>query len=661
MQTKKRSLYTGHSQYTQHRYLKFRDSSTETRYQSDFNRMFRQSNSNPLSALIFIGLYTLGGQFDYIGFLTGLFVVVVLNITQPKSPYLHRVLEQPSILFWELGMLHSHSTSEMIGILLPSFLLNRSLLHNWREGGVSLVLDVLLLSVFKEGLLINGLLAVLVLTHVEALLEKDSRDLWVMYDSFKKSDSLMTLLIQNLEIPIFVLNQGASVIFNNRAAESLIKDLNETDGKAKGNCFYSFVDTCFRSRLKTIVDEVSTEKKYIRYECWSSNSPQRDVGRIVPRVALELTLSPQSWLEGNSVLVTCRDKSENIGRHSVVTQLIELILPASKFLTQEFTRKLKFQDNVRKEDLVRLNRLQMDIQGLHLISSFCANRIEMKTEMFNPLNELKNFIEFTSIKSFRKKVDVSLKTAKPLPKFVSAIRSTFDLLFDSLLNFAVDFAEASSTVEVKLSSIIGSKTKVDIEHEINFKSSTLSKEEFERQFSKSDKDNMSSTNLKETIDNYESYFAVLKVLLFLVPSHKLQISASQGGNYSVSYSFTVGVVPDHTIFRDVKISEAQVNKSPGTICWQAPGIEETPIQLVPITPSHDGSMQLNQQIHALRRNRKVKSLGAVKMSKLQRLGLNGTENSGDDDISEMAAVGEQVCSHVLTPQLRARSVRRHLT
>lgn len=126
MQTKKRNLYTGHAQYAQYTTLNFNDSSTERRLQSDFARMIRQTYSNPLSALIFIGLYCVAGKNpDIWGFGVGALCVVVLNLWTPKSGNFHRLLEHPAILIWELGMLQSNSVCELVGVLIPSFMLSK--------------------------------------------------------------------------------------------------------------------------------------------------------------------------------------------------------------------------------------------------------------------------------------------------------------------------------------------------------------------------------------------------------------------------------------------------------------------------------------------------------------------------------------------------------
>lgn len=568
--------------------------------------------------------------------------------------------------------------------------------------------------------------------------------MWILYDSYKKSDSLTTLLIHNLQVPVLVLSKEADIIFSNRAAQQLLTELKVgTDSKS----FYSAIDNVFRGRLKSIVDEVVNEKKSIRYDCWSNNSPARRKGLSVQRVALELNLSPQSWIDGNAVLVSCRDKSESLGRHQVVTQLLNIILPASKFLTQEFTRKLKFLDNVRpsegsarlntsliavktsdrlapppikqsssaeamcwpdsttasqrghespnlhchevnakckqlpkcfhsspgicfqhqaskssgrnslehsfpgaeqvrKEDLVRLHRLLMEIRGVHLVSSFYANRLEVRSEIFNPVSELKNLIEFTSIKASRKQISVSLKTPEAIPQFVNGHRSTYSLFFDCLLNFAADHAMAFTVIEVKISVLIGSMSRVDIEHEVTFNSNSLSKEEFELHFVKDDQDTLSSTTLKMGIENYESYFAVLKVLLYLVPAHKYQISTGSDQTFTVKFSFSSDIVPDHVIERDVRISEASVNKNPGEIVWQATGVEGSQIKLAPITPSRDGSDQLQKQIGIIRRSSKAKSLGG-----LQNLAFM---KAADSNAWEGEIQGK---SHLLTPQLGP--IKRH--
>jgi hypothetical protein len=622
MQARSSSLYTGSSIYAQRQSLKFKDTDTEKRMQSDFQRMMRKAYSNPLTCLVFLALYCSTAKLEVWTLTTGGCIAAALHISPPHSGLLRRVLQQPAVLIWELGMLQSGSVCEMIGILLPSFLLSkaysdRSSLPNWLECGVAIGLDTLVLSLFRPKVLGSGVLAALVWTYIECLLERDSRDLWCLYDSFKKSDLLKSQVLRNISVPVCVMSKDVDILFTNPSAQILFRKIN--GGKAEGKGLFSLVDSSFHSRLKSIVEEVSQEQKFIKYECWSNNSPSRQLGTLIPKIALELTFSPQHWVGGEAVLVLCKNKTEANGSRQIVVKLVEKILPSVKFLSQEFMRKLKYHDNIRKDDLLRLHRLHMDLEGLHLVSSFFTNKFESRTSNFNPLSEVKNFIEFASFKTFRKEVNISLVVGSISP-IVSGDRTTYSLLFDSLINLAADHATPSTSIEVKLSSSKKSGTRFEIVHDLCFESSSLSKEEIDRVFGVSN-EQLSVENLKEAIENYEPYGAVLKILRWLIPPpNKLQIASAKAGWITMSYSVSVGNIIDNVITRDVKMSESSVVISRDQICWNAPVSDLSPIKLQPISPSRDGSTQLKNQIKEVKRVHKAKSLTSLEYKKSQSVG-----------------------------------------
>jgi hypothetical protein len=484
-----------------------------------------------------------------------------------------------------------------------------------------------MLGLLRPDAVASGIVAALFLTHTSSLLEKDFRDLWAMYDSFKSSDSLLTDLVHSLPVPLFVMSQQSEETFTNRSAQMLLRDLDVSQRALKEQGLCSIVDSASQDELRTMMHQVLGSKSTADFEC-SSTAPHNGNARVT----LKLKIAPQNWITDKAVLVTCRPKSDSTGKHEVITQLTKMVLPTSKFLTQEFKRKLKHNDYVRKEDLLRLHRLDFDLQGLHLISAYYSRKLETKRSIFSLVNEVKNSIEFASLKAFRRQVDVKLKIDNPIPQFVSAERTTYDLLINSLINFAVDNANPETTIELRLISLVDDESfaKVHITHTLSFVSDSLSREEFSRSFISQD-NSVTPEALKEAFEAYGVYLAVLKVLLCFLPLQQIQAFSTEQRKFTVSFGITAGVFAQHGVARDVKMTEASVSISPGTIHWQAPDIDEASIKLQPTSPSHDGSAQLSRQITGLRQGRKALSLGAADLCKAPSL---KTSESMDDCTEE---------------------------
>lgn len=411
-------------------------------------------------------------------------------------------------------------------------------------------------------------------------------------------------MLGSLPGPVILLNKSAEVIYCNQSAKRLFSS-QSNDSRGPAFNFLAVFDEKHQPSIAVAVESALGTSKAIGFECWMSSTGSLSTGNR--QIPLELTFMRQSWAEADTVLVLCQDKSESIRRHRVTSMLIEGLLPSCRYLVQEFTRKLKHSISCRKEDLIRCQRILLDITGLKLISDYFANQVEVRCQVFSLLTHLNNLIEFITAKAFRNQIGFELKETSKLPQFVSGELLIYELLLDSVIDIAVNKAEKSSNIVVKIGCIATDSFNATLEHAITFKVGSFRLDEIDELLEVGE--DLSTSNLKATIARGGPCLAVFKLIVHLFPSYKIK-TVAKDSCVTISFSSVVSLVSEHTITRKVTISGAAFKVSPMTTCWSAPSIEETEIALVPIAPTQDGSLQLEEQLQAVRRKIKTKSVDA---------------------------------------------------
>ena len=221
MDSKQPNLFIANRNYKQSWFLTFTENSTEKMYMTDG---YRSQFSSFFYLWFYFLVYWCYFSLSYIS--PGLHILSSFFLVLCKffnSAFSSLVIIQLYIIFWELNSLQSCSALECVGIFLPSLVLHLYLSKSLAYFIGSIFLTSIFLNSYTETSLSNLISGMVINISIFFAIEKDNRDLWHLYSSYKKSDSVFQNLWLNSPRANFILDSQGYVIHKNKAAEAVLK------------------------------------------------------------------------------------------------------------------------------------------------------------------------------------------------------------------------------------------------------------------------------------------------------------------------------------------------------------------------------------------------------------------------------------------------------
>ena len=434
METRKSNIFVGDRSFSQHWSLSFNEIGTERKFQAESLRFHSESlvYLSIWSAMIWLYLCILG-EIDFFSCALGL--VIFLSVRFSKQIIVKRLLLQVVVLLWEVNFITTGSISECFGIFLPSFIFNFFLTKNWTRSMGLFAIEVVVMYYQTSAPLVNLIIAAFTFVFLSCNFEKDFRDLWHLYSSYKKAYCLTKALWDTSpSAQILVNNDGKIIHYNRTAKEILIKQskpMNILEGGNLKNFLYNFQMQTFSMLKKVFKGEIAEEM-------YQHSSPSFYKGDFKPELAYAIIGDLVSWTSGNAARFLFVDISSQISKRYVMLSCFRNIYPLIDYFSKLVFKIYSDEELISREVITSFNRIcQLFVSAMCIQSSF-TGVIELHIENFDMASEISNSIELLYLKSSQHGLTILYTREKGIPQSVSGDRSLHNVLVFSILDFVIE-------------------------------------------------------------------------------------------------------------------------------------------------------------------------------------------------------------------------------
>ena len=451
METRKTNLFVGDRSFSQHWNLSFNEIGTERKFQAESLRFHSQSLQyiSAWSAMIWLYLYILG-EINFASCALGL--VILLSVRLSKVIIVKRLLLQVVVLLWEVNFITTGSISECFGIFLPSFVLNFFLLKSWTKSMGFFAAEVVVMYYQTNAPLLNLVISALTFVVLSCNLEKDFRDLWHLYASYKKSCCLIKALWDTSPSAQILVNTDGKIIHYNTTAAGILKKQNKSMAVLDGGKFENFLHN-FQEQSSSMLKTVF--KGEVIQEIYQNSTPSFFNGDFKAELAYAMIGDLVSWTSGNTARFLFMDVSKQISKRYIILNCFRNIYPLIDNFSKLLLKSYSDEKLISREAITSFNRIcQFFISTMSIQSGF-AGVMELHIENFDVASEICNSIELLYLKTSQHGLTILYTREKGIPPSVFGDRSLHNVLIFSLLDFVIgnsmDDSEVILLVQVLVS------------------------------------------------------------------------------------------------------------------------------------------------------------------------------------------------------------------
>lgn len=351
----------------------------------------------------------------------------------------------PTILL-ETILVESGSIAELLGaFLFPSIIskLYSGFLSgcHWRSHLLLGLIDVAALIHLKNVPIFNALFALAVHVAILAFVEKDTRIMWVMMDSYKKSAARHRNIIDQASQAIFIVNLQGKVVYANLKTRAFSENVHgQIDKILPPLCRQSLTNllqAVVRGQAKS--EEVILKPQLLKFD-----------PRQLTEYALRLEGKPISWNQANCMILTVEDITDFLAKQILTFSRHKHAFSQLNISTWELERVYSKGEALRRVDLKRqlkaLNELNK-VSFLQMCMIGCAETAQVK---FSPFEEALKTMELVVDKANEKKIEMTLSKNANLPQVVRGNIEAASLLLSCVAEFCVFESVIGELLEISL-------------------------------------------------------------------------------------------------------------------------------------------------------------------------------------------------------------------
>ena len=565
MESKRLNLFIGDRSFAQHWYLKFKELSTERKYQVESYRLHSDSTK-----LLFITTIIISSLLYFLGtvnlqiLLASLFILIFSVLLRPLL--LKRVVLELLCYLWQSIFFHKGSLPECFGAFVPSLFLNFFLLKNWPQSLFFFCLEGFVLNTLNPDCKLNIALSILTFTVFISSLEKDFRDLWHLYCSFKKSNCLNQALWDNFPGAELIVSKDGDILYHNNCAKGLLSKLNLPQSVLKGGkfteYFTDFKDTAQKLMTQSIKGELHEEIYMIKY---------KDEKNQVKEASFLITSNLFTWISGNSSRIICIDVTTHISRKQLILGCFREIDLNLKQLLGLLFHSLSESKPVSQEILALFYRTNANFKGIEAIQSHFSGEIHVKTENFDLNTELVNTIEVLYIKTSIRNLTIFYTREQAVPAIIVGDKSLHNLILFSLFDYIIINAIEGTEVYILVQVALAGADEIAISYKFSFRSDKITNSDIEELITT----RKTGSNVKDIVEMQQicnkfgiglaSFDSILLAIRgYLIPVNKEIDPSKVVINICIPFSVGSGQIKPVQI----KISKSCIHETPLTVKWK---------------------------------------------------------------------------------------------
>lgn len=435
----RQNLFVATTHYSQHNDLSFKNPSLNSRFKIESARI----NQPNLKALLLIGaaacfvfgLYQL--DFSLLAFsVASCFLACAPMKTRIQLPVLTILLILPQLALADQGGL-----AESILVFLPTALVCLFHSAHWRDLLWASGMQMVVVRCFSNIATFELAIGLAGNVGVYSLLERFLLDLWILADSYKKSNTLHWEMFNSFKEGTLIVDLEGVVKYHNKAA---CKFIDVHMPMLNINVKRLFPD---HIQIDETIRQVAKGKS-TQTIVTLSNLVQNHIMSPHRILAYKLTATPANWVGGNCIKITLQDVTSKMKQLALTHVSLNDMQNSFSILTRELDRCFKYEEPPRREDLMRLDSITYNVHSIICWQMVCLGSIEFKHRLFDIRSEVIDTIESSITKYLDKLEDTMLILDTNFPTAVVGDCDQHNQLLRALLMFALNDVVPDASIKI---------------------------------------------------------------------------------------------------------------------------------------------------------------------------------------------------------------------
>lgn len=565
MESKRSNLFISDKSFRQNWTLSFIEPGTEKRFTAEnFRFHFQSLKYIEFWNSIILCIVYLSGQINLLS-AAGILILVILQKFVENS-LLKRFTFLGICVTWQSIFFNEGTITECFGIFFPSFIVNLLILPSFIHSLFFFLLEGLYLYTLNPLSAVNLSLSILTYTIILSCIEKDFRDIWHMYSSFKKSNSLNKALWDNFPGAELLVGNDGKIIYYNKCSLKLMKKLRRPEELLRNGYFFDlfpdFHDSAAALLQHSIKGEMHEEIHVFKYQ--DNENSMQQAGFLI-------TSGLFSWVSGNCSRIMCIDVTGHISKKQLILKCLKDMESYLDYLNKQLIQQFNENQLVTREFVTFFYRVYQQLKGIETIQSYFSGQIEVVTEPFDLNGEITNSIEALYLKSSSHNLTFVYTREQAVPKSVRGDRGLHNVALFSIIDFSIQNAIEGTDINLFLQIASADTSELNISYKLTFFTEKTTKDEIEKiievrknSATPKDIDDIHSINKK-----YGTGLACFDTILlalrgFLVPGNE------ELDHKKVTIVFYIPFKPTNKVINceRIEISSSVIQDSPLTLKWK---------------------------------------------------------------------------------------------
>jgi hypothetical protein len=326
-------------------------------------------------------------------------------------------------------------------VFLPTALLHFFNSEHWKSVGYSGVTQLVVLAAFTNASFQHLLIGLCSTIGVYILLERLLVDMWVLLDSYKRSNTLHYELFNSFKEGILIVDLDGRVKSFNKA---VFKFLRPTS---------SLANLDIRAIFPSYIDVEAIVRSCARGDCYTNtvslmHSPQDNLNSAQDILAYKVIAQPATWVGGNCIKITLKDETDQVKQIGLTLSSLTDLQNSCSILSLELERNLKYEEPPRREDLIRLNSVSSNMQSLVIWTMISLGYVKLEVRQFDIREEVVETIDACVSKHLDRLDDVVLVFNPSFPTSVVGDLHQHNLVLKGLITYALQTVSQEGGIKV---------------------------------------------------------------------------------------------------------------------------------------------------------------------------------------------------------------------
>jgi hypothetical protein len=428
--------------YLQDPWLTFQSPRVEKQFTLDSARLAESCSENAVVCVVALALQLFLSSsccwFNKIGSLIAHLLIAGLK------PHRSQLLTSGALALVPILWTSLESSEEALTAMLPTFVFFGVILKDWRRctGGLALTAAVILS--YHDASFMHVVASAALLSLLSCVIERDTRRLWVLMDSYKRAYLEYFDLFSNGADAVIITDVSTKVVCTNSKARLLLNSMDSARSTSSVT-FSTLAKDCGVSSVKSAAlacakgETIELGFSFVR----------RNGQKIESIGAYWVKVEPVSWRQRNCIKfsLTCLE-GVNQQRQVVLSQTKD-ILSRLKATQTKLESAYETSRQLNVTDLYKVQSLTFSLSNILNFQLISLGSVESQTTSFVLQREIVRQIESSAHLALLRDIEIELNIDAALPQVVVGDAEKTAIVVQTIIEFAAKLGRVKSIIQVR--------------------------------------------------------------------------------------------------------------------------------------------------------------------------------------------------------------------